>query len=265
MHEGALPVLLRSLKLATIRSQWTALQEEAISNNWTYGGYLQALCELEVAHRAQSRLERYLKDSKLTPGKNLETFDFKHPKTIKKAQVVALCEQVEWAYRAENVLIFGPSGVGKSHLAQAIGHALVKEGIRVLFSPATLLIQQLEGARQALKLSQGLRRLDKYQVVIVDDMGYLQSAETRGNVLFELIADRYEHKSLVMTSNQAFGEWDKLFGDSSLTVAAIDRLVHHAHIIEIHGASYRKQQFENRARSPALAQEMEKGKLEQVP
>jgi DNA replication protein DnaC len=260
MLNATLPVLLKELKLATVRQHWEGMEKEAVAQNWHHSHYLSVLCEHEVNHRYTSRIKRYLKESKLTVGKTLDAFDFTHTKSLNKSQVIALCEQPQWVSQAENVLIFGPSGVGKTHLAQAIGHSLVQQGERVLFTQATTLIQNLQAARKVYALPQALQKLEKYNVLIVDDVGYLQQEEAKGGILFELIQERYETKSLIITSNQPFSEWDKLFGDSSLTVAAIDRLVHHAHIIEISAESFRKKQLENRTGALPLEEEKRKEK-----
>jgi len=143
-------------------------------------------------------------------------------------------------------LLFGPSGTGKSHLASAIGYGMVQRGKRVLFIKVTTLIQQLQQARQQLQLTQALARLEKYRLLILDDIGYVKPSESDASLLFELISYRYESGSLLITSNQPFSQWDAFFGDALITVAAIDRLVHHALIIEISGKSYRRTESERR-------------------
>ncbi len=139
-----------------------------------------------------------------------------------------------------NVLIFGPSGVGKTHLVSAIGLSLIEKGIRVFFTNTTTLVQKLQLARKELQLPQVLGKLDLYQVLILDDIGYVRKDDTETHVMFELIAHRYETGSMMITSNQAFSEWDSIFANSAMTVAAIDRLVHHSTILEVVAPSYRK-------------------------
>jgi len=158
-------------------------------------------------------------------------------------------EDSAWLARAENVLFFGPSGVGKTHLSTAVGQAMVAFGKRVKFLPATTLVQQLQQAKLQLQLPTLLSKLDRYDLLIIDDLGYVKKTEVETSVLFELIAHRYERKSLLITANQPFSQWDSIFSDSMMTVAAIDRLVHHATIIELQAESFRKQAALARSKS----------------
>ena len=153
---------------------------------------------------------------------------------------MALVEQPNWVKQAGTLLLFGASGVGKTHLACGIAYGLIEQGLRVKFTTATSIVQHLQQAREELMLSEALARLDKYVVLVVDDIGYVKKTDQETQVLFELIAHRYESGSLVITSNQPFSAWDQIFEDNMMTVAAIDRLVHHATILEIEAESYRK-------------------------
>ena len=175
-------------------------------------------------------------------GKTLATFDFCQTPKIRPEQIEALTQNSDWVKRAENLLFFGPSGVGKTHLAAAISHGLIEQSIRVRHFTTTALVQQMQQARADLRLENFLAKLDKYAVIVLDDLGYVKKTEAETHVLFELIAHRYETGSIIITSNQPFGEWDKIFADPSMTVAAIDRVVHHSTIIEIQAESYRKRQ-----------------------
>lgn len=145
-----------------------------------------------------------------------------------------------WLARAENCLIFGPSGVGKTHLAAAVAHAAVELGKRAKFFSATTLVQQLQQAKLQLQLPALLKKLDRYDLLVIDDLGYVKKSEAETSVLFELIAHRYERHSLLVTANQPFSHWNAIFADDMMTVAAVDRLVHHALIVEIQTDSYRK-------------------------
>lgn len=237
---AALPVLLKELKLASIAKQWELLAQKALDEQWLPQQYLLELCEQEAAERYQKRLQRYLREAQLPPGKQLTSFDFVATEGVQQNQLTALIEQPQWVKRAENVLLFGASGVGKTHLACAIGYGLLEQGVRVKFIPATQLVQQLQQARANLSLADELARLDKYPLLIIDDIGYVKKSSEETQVLFELIAHRYETGSLIITSNQPFSAWDQIFDDNMMTVAAIDRLVHHATILEVKGDSYRK-------------------------
>lgn len=241
MHENAkLPVLLKELHLPTIGRLWERMAQEALQQEWTHGFFLSTLCEHEVAERSQKRIHRRLKQSKLPPGKSLATFDFTHVPSLSKAKVQDLASNTHWVSQGDNLLVFGPSGVGKTHLGAAIGHSLVEKGMSVLFKVTTDLVQQLQAARRDLALPEALDKLDKYDLLILDDIGYVKKDEAETHVLFELIAHRYESKSLIVTSNQPFSEWDQIFDTNAMTVAAIDRLVHHAAILEMTTESYRR-------------------------
>ncbi len=146
-----------------------------------------------------------------------------------------------WLDSASNLLIFGVSGIGKTHVCSALGRSMIELGKRVKFLPATILVQQLQQAKSQLQLPAFLVKLDRYDLLILDDLGYVKKSETETSVLFELIAHRYERKSLLITANQPFSQWDSIFTDSMMTVAAIDRLIHHATIFEMQGESFRKQ------------------------
>lgn len=237
---ATLPLLLRQLGLFTIATHWEEFSETAQKNHWSYPRYLTALGELEATARYQRRIQRYLKEAKLPPGKTLATFDFKAVKSINAAHIKALAENVSWVKQAENLIIFGPSDVGKSHLASAISSSLITQGIRALFTSTTALVQQLQLAKNNYKLPEALARLARYPLLILDDIGYVKKDDTETSVLFELIADRYETGSLIITANQPFSEWHTIFPDNMMAVAAIDRLVHHATIINITEESYRK-------------------------
>ena len=155
-------------------------------------------------------------------------------------QVISLREQTDWAQQANNVLLIGPSGVGKSHIAAALALKLIEQGVRARFFTATELVQHLQQAKQELGLMQAMTRLDKYRAIVIDDIGYVKKDDAETQVLFEFIAHRYESGSLIITSNQPFSHWDKIFPDALMTVAAIDRIIHHAVIIEMDLDSYRR-------------------------
>lgn len=239
-HSATLPLLLRQLRLPTMAACWQELQIQAQDHHWSMPQTLATLCEYELAERERRRLARHLKDAHLPAGKTLEAFDFAATSGAHRGTLTTLACESGWVDQAHNLLLFGPSGVGKSHLAAAIGHALIEQGLRVRYYDASALVQELQLAKQALRLADALGKLDKYRLLIIDDIGYVKRSEAETSVLFELIAHRYEAASLLITSNQPFSAWDAVFPDDMMAVAAIDRLVHHAQIVELAGESYRK-------------------------
>lgn len=194
-------------------------------------------------------MTRALTEAQLPYGKSLANFEFAHLPSLKPAVLMSFLEDSTWLLRSENLLLFGPSGVGKTHLSAVVGQAMVALGKRVKFLPATLLVQHLQQAKLQLQLPTLLSKLDRYDLLIIDDLGYVKKTEAETLVLFELIAHRYERRSLLITANQPFSQWDSIFADSMMTVAAIDRLVHHATIIELQAESFRKQAALARSKS----------------
>lgn len=251
MPEAAtLPVLLKALRLPAMARDWPRLNERAEAAGWSAPQFLAALCEHELAERDSRRIARHAQQSQLPPGKSLASFDFKLIKGLDARRLRALGADTQWVHQAHNVILFGPSGVGKSHLAAALGHALIERGVRVRYTTATVLVQELQQARQALRLPETLAKLDKYAVLVIDDLGYVKKTEQETSVLFELIAHRYERACLLITANQPFSAWDAIFTDTMMTVAAVDRLVHHATIFTLETESYRRRQATTRTTSP---------------
>lgn len=239
-HTATLPLLLKQLRLTSFSRHWETLLEQSTQRNWNGAQYLTALCEQELADRHSRRISRYAKESQLPLGKTLSSFDFAQVPELKAEQIEVFTTGTDWVHQARNLLLFGASGVGKTHLAAAIGHGLTEQGVRVRHYTTTALVQQLQQAREQLQLEDALQKLDKYRVLILDDFGYVKKSDQETYVLFELIAHRYETGSLIITSNQPFSEWDSIFPDEMMTVAAIDRLVHHANLIEVRSDSYRR-------------------------
>ena len=233
-------LLLSELRLPGIKLIWPKLAEQADKEGWPAARFLAALAEYESADRARRRIERHLAEARLPVGKTLDSFDFNAVPMISKAQVMALAAGDGWIEQGANLLMFGPPGGGKSHLAAAIALALVENGWRVLFMRTTDLVQRLQRARQELALEATIAKLDKYHLLVLDDIAYVSKDQAETSVLFELIGSRYEHRSMLITANQPFGEWGKVFPDQAMTLAAIDRLVHHATILEMNVESYRR-------------------------
>jgi DNA replication protein DnaC len=235
-----LPLMLSELRMPTFGRLWQEIGERADREGWGAARFLAALCEHELAERATRRIARHLAASGLPAGKTIETFDFAAAPSVRRAHVAALARGDAWIEQGANVLIFGPSGTGKTHIASAIGAGLIDDGYRVLFTRTTDLVQKLQAARRDLTLPATLAKLDKFDCLILDDLGYVRKDGAETSVLFELIAERYERRSLIITCNQPFGEWGQIFPDPAITVAAIDRLVHHATILELNTESYRR-------------------------
>lgn len=238
-YEAVLPLQLKNLKLATFNAQWELAAESAAQNAWDYGRYLSHLCDVELQKRQSAQLIRRFKESTLPKGKTLSSIDFNASKALPAEQILALSESDSWIKQANNVIIFGPSGVGKTHVAAAIAYRHVELGTRVKFYQTSHLVQLLQQAKVQLRLKDMLMKLDKIQLLILDDLGYVKKDEHETSVLFELICHRYETGSIIITANQPFSQWDLIFPDNMMAVAAIDRLVHHATVINITGESYR--------------------------
>ena len=247
---GRLGLLLNDLRLPAIKVMWADFAARADTEGWPAARFLAALAEHEIAERARRRFERHLEEARLPPGKTLATFDFDAVPMISKAQVMALAAGDSWLKAGANLLAFGPPGAGKSHLAAALGYALVANGFRVLFAHTTDLVQKLQVARRDLQLEAAIAKLDKYHLLILDDIAYVTKDQAETSVIFELIAARYERRSMFITANQPFGEWGRIFPDQVMTLAAVDRLVHHATIFEMNVESYRRRAAVERKRGP---------------
>ena len=237
---GRTALMLNELHLPTIGRLWSPLAERSDKEGWPAGRFLAGLLEHEVAERAKRRIERHRAESQLDVTKTLASFEFAEVPMLSKAHVMALASGDAWLDKGATVLIFGPPGVGKSHVGCGIGHALIDAGYRVLYMRTSELVQRLQAARQSLQLPQALAKLDRYDLLILDDISYVRKDQAETSVLFELIAERYERRSILITANQPFSGWDSVFPDPGMTVAAIDRLVHHSTIFELNQVeSYR--------------------------
>ena len=240
IDSARLTLILNDLRLPAIKQGWSAFAERADREGWPAARFLAALAEHEVAERDRRRIERHLADARLLPGKTLDSFDFAVTPMISKAHVTALCAGDSWLERGANLILIGGPGGGKSHLASAIGLALIENGWRVLFTRTSDLVQKLQVARRELALEAAIARLDRFHLLILDDLAYIPKDQAETSVLFELISARYERRSTLITANQPFGEWGKVFPDPAMTLAAVDRLVHHASIFEMNVDSYRR-------------------------
>ncbi len=243
-------LLLNELRLPGVKAIWPKLAAQSDKEGWPAARFLAALAEHEAADRTRRRIERHMAEARLPAGKTLATFDFESVPMLSKAQVMALAAGDVWLKTGANLLLFGPPGGGKTHLGAAIGLALVEDGWRVLFARTTDLVQRLQVARRELALESAIAKLDRYDLLILDDITYVSKDQAETSVLFELISARYERRSLLITANQPFGEWGRIFPDQAMTLAAIDRLVHHATILEMNVESYRRKVALDRKRGP---------------
>jgi len=243
-------LLLADLRLPAIKTVWPAIAEQADKEGWPAARFLATLAEHEMVERGRRRFERHLEEARLPPGKTIHTFDFEAVPMVSKAQVMALAAGDAWIAKGANLLLFGGPGGGKSHLAAALGLALVENGWRVLFTRTTDLVQKLQAARRDLALESAITKLDKYHLLILDDIAYATTDQAETGVLFELISARYERRSLLITANQPFAEWNRIFPDQAMTLAAVDRLVHHATIFEMNVDSYRRRAAIERGTGP---------------
>jgi DNA replication protein DnaC len=238
---GALAGPLRSLLLTTMAGEYEDVMARAEAENWGYRRFLGYLVENEVNERLRRRIERQLKESGLPSGKTLEALDEKKLPDKVRRQLPTLLSG-ELVRRGDNLLCFGLPGRGKSHLVAALGREWIqRHQLKVLFTPTFKLVTQLVAAKRDLKLPGALAKLERFDVVILDDIGYVQQSRDEMEVLFTFLAERYEKKSVVITSNLVFSQWDQIFKDPMTTMAAIDRLVHHATILEFNGDSHRAQ------------------------
>jgi len=243
-------LLLNELRLPGVKAIWPKIAAQSDKEGWPAARFLAALAEHEAADRTRRRIERHMIEARLPAGKTLAAFDFESTPMVSKAQVMALAAGDVWLKAGANLLLFGPPGGGKSHLGAAIGLALVENGWRVLFQRTTDLVQRLQTARRELALEAYIAKLDRYDLLILDDIAYVSKDRDETSVLFELIAARYERRSLLITANQPFGEWGRIFPDQAMTLAAVDRLVHHATILEMNVESYRRRAALDRKRGP---------------
>jgi DNA replication protein DnaC len=234
----SLAILLRALKLPSFGRYAEEVAQKAEREGWTFGQYLHHLADLEVQERRRRRIARFQKSSELPPEKALSTLNrAKVPAKVQK-QLPTLCEG-GFVERGENLLAFGLPGRGKTHIVCAIGHELIQRGYPVLFTPTYALVQRLLAAKRDLRLEKELTALDAFDAVILDDIGYVQQSREEMEVLFTFLSERYESKSVIITSNLLFSEWDRIFKDPMTTAAAIDRVVHHSLILELAGKSKR--------------------------
>jgi DNA replication protein DnaC len=236
----------RTLRMPTAVQIVAETMAVAQKENWSLEAFLGEILEQEMEGRHQRRIQRLQKASHLPVEKTLSTFDQERLPLQVRRLLPQLCSG-EFVDRAVNLLVFGLPGRGKTHFAAAVGHDLVNLGRSVFFTPTYRLVDRLLRARRDLELEAELRRLDRFEVLILDDIGYVQQSRDEMEVLFTLLAERYERRSVVITSNLVFSQWDQIFKNPMTTAAAIDRVVHHSIIVE-----FGKEMSSHRADEAAL-------------
>jgi len=246
---ATLPLLLRAMRLPTIAREYEPALQRAEAENWGYARFLTHLFEAEAHDRLQRKITRQLKEANLPAAKTLESLDEKKlPERIRR-QLPTLLES-DFVRRGDNLLCFGLAGRGKTHFVAALAREWIRRHqLQVFFVPAFRLVTQLLAAKRDLRLPQAIARLQRFDAVVIDDIGYVQQSREEMEVLFHFLAERYERKSVVITSNLVFSQWDQIFKDPMTTMAAVDRLVHHATILEFTGESQRAQSAKARAKT----------------
>lgn len=232
---------LKRLKLPAVAREYAGLAREAEQNNAGYIEYLQTLLEQEVRQREEHQLQRRLRQASFPYDKRLEEFDFSVVRSLQKARVLELTRG-EFVRRHENLILLGPSGLGKTHLLIGLGRALCFAGFNVLFRTAASLANELELAQSELRTEKLQRYYRKYDLVLVDELGYLPVSRTAAQLLFGFFSDRYERASIGLTTNLDFAHWTEVFGDERMTAALLDRLTHKSQILQLEGESYRFQE-----------------------
>jgi len=246
MSHQTLELRLKAFRLPSFLVHYQPLAEHAAKGGWTHEHYLEELAAVEAAERIERRIARLLSDSKLPRDKTLATLETGRFPAPVRTQVARLAEG-QFLEGATNLCVFGNPGTGKTHVVSALGHELVRQGHSVLFTPVSALVERLLEAKRDLRLSRELRRLDRIECLILDDIGYVQHDRSEMEVLFALLAERYERRSVAITSNLVFSKWDQIFKDPMTTAATIDRVVHHSVILELNVRSYRAEAAHKRA------------------
>ena len=229
---------LKSLRLPTVLREYGKLAKQAAAEGLDHVQFLARLIELEMIDRERRMIERRIKAAKFPAVKSLDSFDFKAIPALNKMQVLELA-RCEWVYRRENVIALGPSGTGKTHIALGLGLSACQKGLSVGFVTAAALVHELMEARDERRLLRLQKQMVSHKLLIIDELGFVPLSKTGAELLFELISQRYERGSTLITSNLPFDEWTETFGSERLTGALLDRLTHHVNILEMNGESYR--------------------------
>lgn len=240
---------LKSLRLPTVLREYGKLARQCATEGQDHVQFLARLVELEMIDRERRMIERRIKAARFPAVKSLDSFDFKAIPALNKMQVLELA-RCEWIDRRENVIALGPSGTGKTHIALGLGLSACQKGLSVGFVTAAALVHELMEARDERRLLRLQKQMVGYKLLIIDELGFVPLSKTGAELLFEMISQRYERGSTLITSNLPFDEWTETFGSERLTGALLDRLTHHVNILEMNGESYRLGQSKARQAPP---------------
>lgn len=239
---------LKKLRLPTFQSEYPKLARQCAAENKDHVQYLLRLCELELIERERRMIERRIKAAKFPATKSLDSFDFKTIPSVNKVLTMELA-RCEYVGKRQNIIALGPSGTGKTHVALGLGLAACQKGLKVRFTTAAALVHEMIEAVDERRLQRQQKQLAAQDLLIIDELGFVPLSKTGAELLFEVISQRYERGSIIITSNLPFDEWTEVFGSERLTGAILDRLTHHVHILEMNGESYRLKQS-RKAKSP---------------
>jgi DNA replication protein DnaC len=249
-----LPEQLKELRLPTFRENHPATAEQAARDHWTHTQFLADLVDKECQARTQSRILRLMRNANLLPGKTWDQIQWSRL-PLHVTQQFETLRQGDFVSRQDNLLIFGKPGSGKTMLLSALGDQLVKQGRSVCFATCQMLVQELLRAKRDLRLERMVKKLQKFEALIIDDLGYVQQSREEMEVLFTLLAERYERGSVLVSSNLPFSKWEQIFKDPMTTAAAIDRLIHHSVIVELNIPSYRLEQAKKNQPKPVASKD----------